>query len=99
MPDRARQWFPFVERNGDVVVSNRDPLFERELLFESQRALKPSGASLWISHRQSEVADDADSERRFLAHVIKRRWSRRSWAGALPRQSRWPQTTPRRGRA
>ena len=53
----------FVQRDGDVVVANRDAIFVFELLLESERALEPSCALLRVTHGEPEMTHDTDDER------------------------------------
>ena len=46
-------------RDRDAVGADRNAVFELELFLQTQRALEPFRAFLRITHRQSEMTDDA----------------------------------------
>src|SRR5437879_6110652 len=64
--------FSFEERDGDVLVANRDPVFEFKFFAQPQYALKPARTFLWIAHGQTEMADDA--EREWYFHSQNKSW-------------------------
>src|SRR2546423_3116961 len=69
--ERGGRWPAFVERNGHVVVSDRDPPFEFKFFLQTESALEPFRASFWTAHRESEMTDDPHREWNFAAHVIE----------------------------
>src|SRR5215211_4696564 len=69
MINRLRRWLSFKQRNRDILVSNRHPVFEFELLPQTQRALEKICALLRIAHSQAKVANF--SNREWNLHLVR----------------------------
>src|SRR5437588_3599220 len=80
MTQRSRGRLPFVQRNRNVVISDGDTAVKLEFLFQTDCALEPFRALLWIPHRESEVT-----------HHSKFKWDFhvRSLKSNRPRQNRY----------
>src|SRR3954467_619309 len=61
-----RRRLPFVQRDGDVLVSDGHSAVELEFLLQAERALKPLRALARIAHGKSEMPD-----------LTKREWNLR----------------------
>ena len=71
--ERFRRRLPFEERDRDVVVANRNSIFEFEFLAQTECALKPERAFLWVAHGQTKMSDHAELERDFHFHISNKR--------------------------
>ena len=70
--ESLRRRFAFKQRDGDVVVPNRDSVVEFKLFAQSEDTLKPAGTFLWIAHGEAEMADYA--ERKWYFHNPNKSW-------------------------
>ena len=70
--ESVRVRFAFEERDGDILVADRGPVFEFKLLAQTEDSLKPARAFLRITHGQTEMADDAEGKWYF--HSQNKSW-------------------------
>lgn len=62
-----RRGLPLVERDGDIGVAHGDTAIELKFLCQSQRALKPFRALLWVAHCQSKMTNH--TQRKWSLHL------------------------------
>src|SRR5437762_1804939 len=70
--ESLRRRLSFKQRDGDVVVADRNSVVEFKLFAQPDDSLKPAGALLWIAYGQTEMADHA--ERNWYFHVSNKSW-------------------------
>src|SRR5256885_3600482 len=73
MVERFRRGLSFEERDRDIVVADRDSISEFEFLAQTECALKPERAFLWVAHGQTKMSDHAELERDFHFHISNKR--------------------------
>ena len=61
--DRFGRRLPFVQRDRNVFIPDRDAILERELRLQPERALESLRAPLRMTHRQPKVPDDSNLKR------------------------------------
>src|SRR5205085_7833062 len=73
MVERFRRGLSFEERDRDIVVADRDSISEFEFLAQTECALKPERAFLWVAHGQTKMSDHAELERDLHFHIPNKR--------------------------